>query len=168
MGPGLTLSATKNYYTTPGWEPPHPNRSSRFLQNWAVNSAVSMATGDASPGQKGRGLPRSGCFPQKALRRRELCFPPAPGTRGCGLGALRPDARPSQPTTKTRDTKLGVRRPATGLGPAAGWATSGRTALTGSRTPQVYSDVGLDDGFRSSQPQAVPGPLRHKPGAAWS
>lgn len=57
-----------------------------------------------------------------------------------------------------RDTKLGFRRPATG--PAAGWAASGRTALTGSRTPQMYREIGLDDASRPSQPQAGLGPLK--------
>ena len=137
--------------------------SSGPLQKWDVNSAGSMATGNALPGQRGVWSAAKLRFLRKALRRRECCLFACARDLAKWPGRAQVGYVP-QSTAKMRDTKLGFRRPA--AGPAAGWAASGRTALTGSRTPQMYREIGLDDVPRSRRPAW--GHLNRKPDAAWS
>lgn len=121
-----------------------------------------MATGDASPGQRGRSQPRSSR--RKALRRREFCGPQSV-TQGCGLGEV---AQMLSQLTYHKDAdtnqETAAKSPSWGSGDlrlalAGPWAGFPRVTLlppTGSRTLQVYSRIGLDEAFRLSQPQAGP------------
>lgn len=128
MGPGCTyLRGTKNYYTSSGWEPPSPNWSSRLLLKREVNSAVSVATSDASLGLRGRG-PSPSCL---AGRLRAGANSAVPSVRG-----VAPDSPSSQPITKTRDPKqeTAAKSPSwesgdLGLSLAQPWAGSPRGVL---------------------------------------
>lgn len=126
-----------------------------------------MATGDATTGQRGWGLPWSSLSGRLCAGADFYSFQQVGEV-------VAPDPQPNQRITKTKDTKQerAVKSPRwqsgdmTSHGPAADWVTSGRTAPTGSRTPQVYRGVRLDDASRSSQRQAGSGPLSHRASAA--
>ena len=168
VGPGLTYPQRhKELLHNFGMGASLPQPELRVLAELGCKQRSLHGNRRRVTGTKGAGSAAKRLFPQKALRRREFCvFPQRRGHRdvawersGQILGHLNLPRRRGTPSWESGDLRLAL--VLLRAGPS-------RAALLSLGLGLPRCTVMLGCTFRPSQPQAVPGPLSHKPGPAWS